>query len=65
MAELGLSDFENISITQGSHVVTQYLRLLSLPRAGDVLLGTRKESSALAFMIYVCAFMCDLCVMPR
>ena len=37
MAELGLSDFENIPIAQGTLVVTQFLRLLSLPRARDVL----------------------------
>ena len=46
-----MSDFENISIAVGNLAHTQYLRLLSLPRARDVLLDTRIEYIIIANII--------------
>ena len=46
-----LSDFENISNASGNLAHTQYLRLLSLPRARDVLLDTRIEYIIIANII--------------
>ena len=50
MVAWGLSDFENISIAVGNLTHTHYLRLLSLPRAREVLLDTRIESIIIAII---------------
>ena len=51
MTDMVLSDFENTSIAVGNLTHTHYLRLLSLPRAREVLLDTRVESIIIAIII--------------